>query len=491
MIDAESLRKKVIDLAIQGKLTQQLPEDGSAENLYAQIQEEKAKLIKEGKIKKEKPFPPISEDEIPFELPRNWKWIRFKDLGQFKGGKTPSMSNKEYWTDGTVPWVTSKDMKQKYIETSQLLISENAARELSLFPPQTILFVVRSGILRRLFPVAILLKSAAINQDLKALCMFLPDLHEYVYYMLKGLESRILSQYAKDGTTVNNLMVDALLTMPVPLPPLAEQKRIVEKIEEIFVQIDLIDTLQQKYGSDREILKGKIIDAGIRGLLTEQLPKDGTAKELREEAIKYKEELAKEGILKNRKNKDIREISDEECFFDIPSSWSWFRLGEVIEVFGRIGFRGYKKADLVQRGQGAITMSPSNIAKSGEVNFDSSTYISWEKYEESPEIMLEEGDIVLVKTGSTYGKCGIIDKLPEQATINPQLAILKYIKCNRKYLYYVLRSTVAWAQFESFVVGAATPTFSQEKISNMMIPMPPMAEQERIVNMLDQIFADK
>ena len=77
MIDAESLRKKVIDLAIQGKLTQQLPEEGSAENLYAQIQEEKAKLIKEGKIKKEKPFPPISEDEIPFELPRNWKWIRF------------------------------------------------------------------------------------------------------------------------------------------------------------------------------------------------------------------------------------------------------------------------------------------------------------------------------------------------------------------------------------------------------------------------------
>ena len=238
--DREILKGKIIDAGIRGKLTEQLPEDGNAEELYAQIQEEKTRLIKEGKIKQEKPFPPISEDEIPFELPRNWKWIRFKDLGQFKGGKTPSMSNKKYWTDGTVPWVTSKDMKQKYIETSQLLISENAARELSLFPPQTILFVVRSGILRRLFPVAILLKSATINQDLKALCTFLPDLHEYVYYMLKGLESRILSQYAKDGTTVNNLMVDALLTMPVPLPPLAEQKRIVERIDALLACIEVV-----------------------------------------------------------------------------------------------------------------------------------------------------------------------------------------------------------------------------------------------------------
>ena len=136
-------------------------------------------------------------------------------------------------------------------------------------------------------------------------------------------------------------------------------------------------------------------------------------------------------------------------------------------------------------------MSPSNISKDGEVSFDSSTYISWEKYEESPEIMLEKGDVVLVKTGSTYGKCGIIKELPEKATINPQLAILKYIKCNRKYLYYALRSTMAWTQYESFVVGAATPTFSQEKLSNMMIPMPPVAEQERIVSMLDQIFEEK
>lgn len=241
---------------------------------------------------------------------------------------------------------------------------------------------------------------------------------------------------------------------------------------------------------DTDALRSKIIDLAIMGKLTKRLPEDGIAEKLRVDAKKYKEELAKEGILKNRKNKNIKEINDEECLFELPSSWCWFRLGEVIEVFGRIGFRGYKKSDLVQKGQGAITMSPSNISKTGEVSFDSSTYISWDKYEESPEIMLEEGDVVLVKTGSTYGKCGIINELPEKATINPQLAILKYINCNRKYLYYVLQSSAAWTQYEGFVVGAATPTFSQENISNMMIPMPPMAEQERIVAKIDEVLAE-
>lgn len=193
--------------------------------------------------------------------------------------------------------------------------------------------------------------------------------------------------------------------------------------------------------------------------------------------------------MKNRKNKDVKEVNTSDYLYDLPESWRWFRLGEIAEVFGRIGFRGYKKTDLVQKGQGAITMSPSNISKGGDINFDDSTYISWEKYEESPEIMLEEGDVVLVKTGSTYGKSGIIESLPEKATINPQLAILKYIQCNRKYLAYVLRSSAVWTQYESFVVGAATPTFSQEKLSNMLLPMPPLAEQERIVDKLDRIVA--
>ena len=183
MIDTEALRKKVIDLAIQGKLTQQLPEDGNAEDLYAQIQKKKAKLIEVGKIKKEKPLSEIS-DEVPFEIPKNWKWIRFNELGVFGGGKTPSMSNSAFWTDGIIPWITSKDMKQKYISTSQMLISECASKTMTIYPSKSILFVVRSGILKRMFPVAIALENTTINQDLKALRLHIPEMCEYVYYVL-------------------------------------------------------------------------------------------------------------------------------------------------------------------------------------------------------------------------------------------------------------------------------------------------------------------
>ncbi len=232
------LKSKLIDAAIQGKLTEQLSEDGTGEELYRQIQEEKQALIKAGKVKTEKPLPEITTEEIPFEIPTNWKWIRFRDLGVFSGGKTPSMAKKEYWSNGVVPWVTSKDMKQKYIASSEMLISELAAKEMAIHPEKTVLFVVRSGILRRMFPVAILTEKGTVNQDLKALELYVPDMCEYVYYVLKGLEPTILFKYTKDGTTVNNIVFDALLSMPIPLPPLAEQKRIVTHLNELFCALD-------------------------------------------------------------------------------------------------------------------------------------------------------------------------------------------------------------------------------------------------------------
>ena len=233
--DREVLKGKIIDAGIRGKLTEQLTEDGNAEDLYAQIQEEKAKLIKEGKIKKEKQLPEISDDEIPFEIPSNWKWIRFRDLGVFGGGKTPSMNNSDYWSNGIMPWITSKDMKQKYLSSSQMLISECAAKTMTVYPPNSVLFVVRSGILKRMLPVAIAVENTTINQDLKALRLYIPEMCEYVYYVLKSFEYIILYKYSKEGTTVNNINFDHLLSMPIPLPPLKEQKRIEAILEEIAI----------------------------------------------------------------------------------------------------------------------------------------------------------------------------------------------------------------------------------------------------------------
>ena len=124
---------------------------------------------------------------------------------------------------------------------------------------------------------------------------------------------------------------------------------------------------------------------------------------------------------------ETRDIT-EEIPFEIPNSWKWCRLRDICNIFGRIGFRGYTKNDIVSKGQGAITISPSNIRK-GRTVFDNNTYISWKKYYESPEIMVYNNDIILVKTGSSYGKSAIVSNLEEKATLNPQLVVLKYILC--------------------------------------------------------------
>ena len=487
MIDIQAVRNKVLNLAMRGQLTEQMPGDGTAEELYTQIVTEKARLVKEGKIKKEKPLGEINGDDLPFDIPENWKWVYFGEIFSHNTGKALNASDREgklleYITTSNMYWdhFELENLKEMYFKDDE--IEKCTIRKGDLL-------ICEGGDIGRSaiwdFPYEM-----RIQNHIHKLRPYLKTVSPVFYYYVMRLYKAI-NMINGQGIGLQGFSSRRVHSLVVPLPPASEQERIVERIEAIFEILDKMDALQEQYASNQEVLKRKLIDAAIQGKLTNQLPEDGTAEELRVEAIKYKDELTAQGVLKNRKNKDIKEITEEDCLFELPSSWSWFRLGEIIEVFGRIGFRGYKKTDLVQKGEGAITMSPSNISKNGEVSFDSSTYISWEKYEESPEIMLEEGDVVLVKTGSTYGKCGIINEMPEKATINPQLAILKYIKCNRKYLYYVLRSSAAWTQFESFVVGAATPTFSQEKLSNMMIPIPPMAEQERIVNILDQIFEDR
>lgn len=154
---------------------------------------------------------------------------------------------------------------------------------------------------------------------------------------------------------------------------------------------------------------------------------------------------------------------------------------------GRIGFRGYTKDDLVEFQKGAITLSPSNIID-GEMDYNKCTYISWDKYEESPEIEVLEGDILLVKTGSSFGKCALVDKLPWKSTINPQFVILKYISINEQYLTWVLQSSYARNNYNDFVLGTAIPTFTQVVLGNMPIPLPPISEQLKIVKKLKHLF---
>ena len=243
----EALKKSILQEAVQGKLVPQDPSDEPAEALLKRIRAEKQRLIKEGKIKKDKHESVIfrrdnshyekrgSEEvcidgEIPFEIPESWAWARLSSFGVFSSGKTPSMSNPQFW-NGNVPWVTSKDMKRPVITDSEMHISELAAATMQLYPAGTLLLVARSGILKRLLPLCKLGIDSTINQDIKAFSLYDIKLSEWLFYGIKAFEPFILKELVKSVTTVESLKFDEFAAMLIPVPPLSEQRRIIDAIK--------------------------------------------------------------------------------------------------------------------------------------------------------------------------------------------------------------------------------------------------------------------
>lgn len=225
--------------------------------------------------------------------------------------------------------------------------------------------------------------------------------------------------------------VETVLNYYLPFPTYEEQNNIVEKINQKIKEIDSLIEIENKQIEKLKEYKQAVID------------------------------------------NTISKVEDE------------IRIKFVCSLNGRIGFRGYKQEDLVAEGEGAITISPSNM-QNLKMNYDKCHYLSWFKYEESPEIQLQNGDILFVKTGSTYGKSALVDNLPMEATINPQLLIFKNININNKYFLYALQTNDVKDQVEGFVIGGTIPTISQDKISKIRIKICDNEEQTRIVNYLDE-----
>ncbi|WP_187323834.1 restriction endonuclease subunit S, partial [Collinsella aerofaciens] len=170
--------------------------------------------------------------------PEGWAWARLGQIVATCGGKTPSKANKEFWEGGGVPWITSKDMKAAELYGSQIELAPLGAAETGTVPAGSVLMVVRSGILRRLLPVAINRVETTINQDLKAMTPFHGGFSKWLLTCFSAWDKRIRNTYHKDGTTVDSIEFDSMLTMLLPVPPLAEQRRIVERIEELFNHLD-------------------------------------------------------------------------------------------------------------------------------------------------------------------------------------------------------------------------------------------------------------
>ena len=235
----DALKQTLLQLAVMGKLVPQDPNDEPASELLKRIQAEKAKLIAEGKIKKDKPLAEITEEEKPFDLPHNWTLVRLSDITSIRGGGTPSMAKSEYW-GGQILWVSPKDMHNGIIVDSELKITDKALKEsnLELVPVGSILIVGRSGILKRKLPAQITAVPCTVNQDIKAVTPIKPLSDRYMQLIFWGNEKEILIRDVKQGTTVQSLVYDSLFSRSFSLPPVNEQHRIVAKVDELMAICD-------------------------------------------------------------------------------------------------------------------------------------------------------------------------------------------------------------------------------------------------------------
>ena len=252
-------------------------------------------------------------------------------------------------------------------------------------------------------------------------------------------------------STIANIGASKYKMLPVPLPPLAEQKKIVAYLDQKTSQID------------------QIIQAKKR--LCELLEEERKA-------------IISQAVSKGLNPEVARKDSGIKWIGEIPAHWEVRKMKYISKIYGRIGFRGYTTRDIVKKGEGAIVISPSNIKENG-LNLSDCSYLSWDKYYESPEIMIFEDDIILSKTG-TIGKTAIIPKNHFKMTLNPQFVVFKEVQLFPKYLYYQTACDFFKHFLYSEKTGSTIPTISQEKIGNFSVLYPPRAEQEEISRYLDR-----
>ena len=516
-MDTKALRQKVLDLAIRGKLVPQNPNDEPASVLLERSRQQKQQMVKEGKLKAKdikndtiifvgednlhyEKFADDSvkciEDEIPFELPDGWAWERLSNLASFSGGKTPSTSRSEYW-DGDILWVTSKDMKSKYITSSQLRLSTLGAEQMQMYQPDTLLLVTRSGILRHTLPVAILKECATINQDLKAIILYMPQLAEYIYVCLKGMETQLLLKYTKSGTTVENVNFDEFQKVLLPIPSIQQIDRIMSSTGSAESVVSTIEDDKAALADYVIKAKSKILDLAIRGQLVPQDPADEPAAVLLERIRAEKEELIKQGKLKRDKKESVifrgednsyyekigTEVRciDDEIPFDIPDTWEWVRLENCCSKEIRRG----KSPKYIDE-SGILVFAQKCNNKHNGIDIDLALYLDESILGRYPaDEYMQDGDIVVNSTGTgTLGRVGFYRTSDNNIGLpivpDSHVTVIRGVSSiHAFYLYAFMKAN----QRELEKKGEGSTNQKELKpltLKEMLVPIPPFSEQKQI-----------
>lgn len=474
----QDLKNSILQLAIQGKLVPQDANDEPASVLLERIKAEKQKLIKEKKIKKEKPLPEITEEEKPFEIPETWEWVRLANVGITNTGTTPSKSNPNFFGD-YIPFLGPGDIQNSTITYGKIGLSELGYEVARPVPANTIIQVCIGGSIGK---CAIVDRESTFNQQINSLTTLICN-HKYLFYCM---QSDFFAKKMIDNSTgtatpiINRGLWDLLL---IPLPPLSEQHRIVAKIEELMPLVEEYDKAQKELDALNaklpEALKKSILQEAIQGKLVTQDHNDEPASVLLQRIRKEKEQLVKDGKLK-KKDLVTTPISDEEKPFEIPESWEWCRMGDALDV--RDGTHDSPK----YYSEGYPLVTSKNL-KNGIIDYSSAQLIKEEDFIKINErSRVDNGDILYAMIGS-IGNPVIVKKDRDFAIKN--MALFKQVKNGMFMPFVYLYLVIAQYTMREYASGGVQSFVSLGYLRNYLIPLPPLAEQHRIVSKIEDLFA--
>jgi type I restriction enzyme S subunit len=521
----KKLRELILTLAMQGKLVKQDPKDQPASELLEEIQAEKERLIKEGKIKKQKELPVIKPEEVPYAVPSGWEWTRLGVFLQFiNGDRGKNYPSKDKLTTTGIPFISAVNLSNGTVPTENLLcVNDEQYKKLGSgkLEKDDIVFCIRGSLGKSaIYPFAkgaiasslVILRQYSINTgSLKFL---------YQYISSPFLFSEIYKY--DNGTAQPNLSANNFMNFLFPLPPLSEQKRIVAKIDELMALCDKLEA-QRNARNDKRLavhtaainrlltaadkndfdsswqfitrhfdplysvkenvaeLKKAILTLAMQGKLVKQDPKDQPASELLKEIQAEKKNLAsREGANARRKEKELPPIKPEEVPYQVPKGWVWVRLGEVGET--NIGLT-YSPTNISEKG---IPVLRSSNVQNGRLDFNDIVRVQMDVKESA---LVKEGDLLIcARNGSKalVGKTAMITGLNEPMAFGAFMAIFRS-RIN-KYILRFINSPL----FRRMIDEVNTMTINQitqENLKNTAFPLPPLAEQKRIVAKIDELMA--
>ena len=522
----QQLKNSILQMAVQGKLVPQDPNDEPASVLLERIRAEKEQLIKEGKIKKEKnpsvifrgadnlPYEKIGKnepvciaDEVPFDIPESWEWVRLKNIvvKEIKRGKSPTYAD----NSGILVFAQKCNTKAGIIDLS--LAKHLDFKSFAKYPDDEYMqdgdIVVNSTGNGTLGRVGVFHDSDRSND-----CVIVPDSHvttirinkilvlDYVYYVLVYYQP-YFEKNCSGSTNQTELKPLVIANLFIPVPPIEEQRRIIRKLSSVLSLVTKCDEKEVALGVYNTAfpaqLKKSILQYAVQGKLVPQDPADEPASVLLERIRAEKEQLIKAGKIKRDKHESvifrrdnsyyervdgIERCIDDEMPFEIPESWRWTRWGTVATSI-QYGYNAPAKQC------GRIRMVRISDIHENLVTWTTVPFCDIDELDIST-YLLRPNDILFARTGGTVGKSFLVRDVPYEAIYAGYLIRTRYsaLLCPQ-YLKYFMESPLYWQQLKTGTTATAQPNCNGQTLSNMLLPLPPAKEQYRIVEKINRAFA--